>query len=250
MRGHWRLSVCLLAIGLAPLAARAQAQSIARQVLSADFGWKFTQADPAGAEVPTFDDGAWRRVDLPHDWSIETPPDPKSPTGNGGGYFTAGVGWYRRTFEAPAAWKRKQVSVEFDGVYRNAAVFVNGQRLGVRPSGYSSFAFDLTPHLVFGKGNVLAERVDNSAQPNSRWYSGSGIYRHVRVVVTDPTHVAHWGVVVTTPEVASASARVVIRTKVSNASGSGATIARADIDSRSRRRVRGRGAIGPRGAGG
>jgi beta-galactosidase len=214
MRWQWRLRLCLLAAVMVPLAARAQAQSTGRQVLAADFGWRFLQADPAGAEASSFDDSAWRHVDLPHDWSIESPPDPRNPTGNGGGYFPAGVGWYRRTFRAPAAWKGKRVSVEFDGVYRNATVYLNGQRLGTRPSGYSSFAFDLTPHLVFDGRNVLAVRVDNQAQPNSRWYSGSGIYRHVRVVATGPTHVARWGVAVTTPEVSTGRATVSVRTTV------------------------------------
>jgi beta-galactosidase len=216
MRAHWRLSLCLLAAALLPLAARAHAQSTARQVLPADFDWRFVEGDPAGAEAPSFADASWRLVSLPHDWSIEGRPDPQSPTGNGGGYYPAGVGWYRKTFDAPAAWKPQRVSVEFDGVYRAATVFLNGRRVGTRPSGYSSFAFDLTPHLAFGARNVLAVRVDNAAQPNSRWYSGSGIYRHVRVVVTGPTHVARWGVFVTTPEVSNETATVSVRTTVAN----------------------------------
>ena len=110
------------------------------------------------------------------------------------------------------------MSVEFDGVYENATVYLNGHKLGTHPYGYTSFTFDLTPHLNFAATNVLAVRVDNSAQPNSRWYSGSGIYRHVRVVVTGPTHIAHWGVFITTPTVSDQSAKVVVRTKVSNES--------------------------------
>ena len=118
----------------------------------------------------------------------------------------------------PLDWKGKRVSVEFDGVYRDATVYLNGHKLGTHPYGYTAFTFDLTPELNFSGANVLAVRVDNSAQPNSRWYSGSGIYRHVRVVVTDPTHVAHWGVFVTTPEATSTSAKVSIRTRVANES--------------------------------
>ena len=118
------------------------------------------------------------------------------------------MGWYRKTFSAPADWHGKQVSVEFDGVYKDATVYLNGHELGTHPYGYTSFTFDLTPDLNFAGPNVLAVRVDNSAQPNSRWYSGSGIYRHVRVVVTDPTHVAHWGVFVTTAKVSGESAVV------------------------------------------
>ncbi|HEY1576453.1 MAG TPA: hypothetical protein VGF82_05195 [Terracidiphilus sp.] len=125
-------------------------------------------------------------------------------------------GWYRKAFHAPADWKGKRVSVEFDGVYRDATVYLNGHKLGTDPYGYTAFTFDLTPELDFSGTNVLAVRVDNSAQPNSRWYSGSGIYRHVRVEVTDPTHVAHWGVFVTTPDATSSSAKVSIRTRVAN----------------------------------
>ena len=108
------------------------------------------------------------------------------PTGSGGGFFPAGTGWYRKTFSAPAEWKGKRVSVEFDGVYRDATVYLNGHKLGNSPTATPVSRFDLTPDLDYAEPNVLAVRVDNSAQPNSRWYSGSGIYRHVRVVVTDP----------------------------------------------------------------
>jgi beta-galactosidase len=193
-----------------------------RQELAADTGWKFFLGDRSGAEAPSFADVSWRTVDLPHDWSIEGKPDKDNPSGAGGGFFPGGVGWYRKTFHAPVDWKGKRVCVEFDGVYRDATVYLNGHKLGTHPYGYTAFMFDLTPELNFAGANVLAVRVDNSAQPNSRWYSGSGIYRHVRVVVTNPTHVAHWGVFVTTPEVTGTSAKVSIHTRVANES-SGAT---------------------------
>jgi beta-galactosidase len=163
-------------------------------------------------------DAAWRTVDLPHDWSIESRPEADSVTGAGEGFFPAGVGWYRKSFSAPAGWQGKRVSVEFDGVYKDATVYLNGHKLGTHPYGYTSFTFDLTPDLTFTGSNLLAVRVDNSAQPNSRWYSGSGIYRHVRVVVADVTHVAHWGVFVTTPRVSDESAAVAIQTGVANES--------------------------------
>ena len=188
-----------------------------RQELAADAGWKFFLGDPAGAEAPPFADASWRTVDLPHDWSIESKPDKDAPSGAGGGFFPTGTGWYRKTFTAPADWKDKRVSIEFDGVYRNATVYLNGHKLGTHAYGYTAFSFDLTPSLNSGT-NVLAVHVDNSAQPNSRWYSGSGIYRHVHVIVTDPTHVAHWGVFVTTPEVSNSSAKVSIHTRVANES--------------------------------
>jgi beta-galactosidase len=189
-----------------------------RLELAADSGWKFFLGDPGGAESPSFSDASWRTVDLPHDWSIESPPEKNNPTAAGGGFFPAGTAWYRKTFSAPPEWKGKRVSVEFDGVYRDATVWFNGRKLATQPYGYTSFRFDLTPDVEFSKPNVIAVRVDNSAQPNSRWYSGSGIYRHVRVIVTDRMHVAHWGVFVTTPEASSAAAKVLVRARVANES--------------------------------
>ena len=213
--------VCLLA---APF-LRALEASSPRQVLSADAGWKFSLGDPSGAEASAFDDSSWRSVDLPHDWSIESAPAKDNPGGGGEGFFPGGIGWYRKTFRAPAEWKGARVSVEFDGVYENAIVYLNGHKLGAHPYGYTSFTLDLTPQLNVAGPNVLAVRVDNSAQPNSRWYSGSGIYRHVRVVVTNPTHIAHWGVFVTTPEASAQSARVVLHTRVANESSQSAALA-------------------------
>lgn len=207
-------SVVLLS--LPPLSAYAADANAPRLVLAADSGWKFLLGDPSGAEAPTYADAAWRTVDLPHDWSIEGRPEKDNPSGSGGGFYPTGVGWYRKTFHAPAGWRGKRVSVEFDGVYRDSTVYLNGHKLGIHPNGYTSFTFDLTPELNFNGANVLAVRVDNSAQPNSRWYSGSGIYRHVRLVVTDPTHVAHWGVFITTPNISDNSARVSVQTKVAN----------------------------------
>jgi beta-galactosidase len=191
-----------------------------RQQLNADANWKFLLGDPAGAEATSFKDADWRSVTLPHDWSIEQAPNEKNLSGSGGGYFPAGIGWYRKTFTAPPSWKGKQVSVEFDGVASNATVYLNGRKLGIHPYEYTSFRFDLTHDLDFSRPNVLAVRVDDSLQPSSRWYSGSGIYRHVHVVVTGPLHVAPWGVFVSTPEATNASADVVVRTELQNDSAS------------------------------
>ena len=203
-----------------------------RVVLAADSNWKFQLGDVSGAEARAFDDEGWRTVQLPHDWSIEGRPENDNPTGAGGGFYPAGTGWYRKTFTAPAEWKGKRVSVEFDGVYRDATVYLNGRKLGTQPYGYTSFAFDMTPELDLGGRNVLAVRVDNSEQPNSRWYTGSGIYRHVRVVVTEAAHVAQWGVFVTTPAATENSAKVVVRTRVANESGAeaGLTVETALVD--------------------
>lgn len=188
---------CLLSILVAGLAATpAPAQS--RLDLSMDLGWRFTPGDPSRASQSGFDDRGWRTVKLPHDWSIEGEFDPNAPAGGNGGYLPTGIGWYRKTFTVPQEWLGRRVTIRFDGVYENSTVWINGQRLGHRPNGYVTFEYDLTPHLRAGE-NVLAVRVDNSNQPNSRWYSGSGIYRHVWLTVTDRLHIATWGVWVRTP---------------------------------------------------
>ena len=180
-----------------------------------DPGWRFTLGDPKGAEQATFDDRAWRRLDLPHDWSIEGTPSQDAPAGGRGGYFPTGIGWYRKAFRMPQGSAGRDAWLEFDGVYMNSDVWINGMHVGKRPYGYVSFAYDITKLLVSGV-NVVAVRVDNSLQPNSRWYSGSGIYRHVWLEVVDPLHVAHWGTYVTTPTADSASATIVVHTRVDN----------------------------------
>ena len=181
-----------------------------------DHNWKFNLGDATTANANNYDDKNWRKLDLPHDWSIEGKLDPKNPMGGAGGYFPAGIGWYRKAFKAPVTWKGKRISIYFEGVYMNSEVFINGKSLGVYPYGYSSFSYDLTPYLDFSKENVLSVRVDNSKQINCRWYSGSGIYRHVWLMVTDPIHVSHWGVGITTPEVSAEKATVQIKTIVKN----------------------------------
>src|ERR1041385_3300356 len=196
--------------------AAAQGQEASRQRLSADFHWLFSRGELNGAERAGFDDSAWRQLDLPHDWSIEGPFGESEPAGGGGGYLPTGVGWYRRHFVAPESWRGKKVLVEFDGVYQRSEVWINGHRLGLRPFGYLGFEYELSSQVKFGATNVLAVRVDNSLQPNSRWYSGSGIYRHVWFTIADPVHVAHWGTVVTTPRGGTNAATVRIRTRVQN----------------------------------
>jgi beta-galactosidase len=184
-----------------------------------DADWVFYKGDAAGSEEAEFDDKGWRNLDLPHDWSIEGPFSEDAPCGGRGGYLPGGVGWYRRHFTMPAEDKGKKVIVEFDGVYRQSDVWLNGHHLGFHPYGYTSFHYDLTPYLAFGAENVLAVRVDNSAQPNSRWYTGSGIYRHVWLTSTALLHVAHWGTYVRTPVVSETVARVDVFTRVQNEGG-------------------------------
>jgi beta-galactosidase len=209
---RWILPLLLLVVGLAAAPAPAAAQ---RQRLSMDPGWRFSLDDPAGAEQPRFDDRQWRRLDLPHDGSIEGTPREDAPGGGRVGFFPTGIGWYRKTFRLPADARERVTWLEFDGVYMNSDVWVNGVHLGRRPYGYVSFAYDVTRHLVPGV-NVVAVRIDNSRQPNSRWYTGSGIYRHVWLTIADRLHVGHWGTYVTTPRVDSASADVVARVRVEN----------------------------------
>ena len=187
--------------------------------------WRFHLGDVPNGQDTGLDDAQWRQLDLPHDWSIEGEFSENAPSGTGGGALPGGLAWYRKTFTMPLISKGKLVFVEFDGVYRNSEVWINGHYLGKRPYGYISFAYDLTPHLIYGGGpNVIAVKVDNSQQPNSRWYSGSGIYRNVWLTTLDPVHVEQWGTYVTTPAVNAQSATVVIKTKVSNGSNSGAPV--------------------------
>ncbi len=186
-----------------------------RQRLSMDPGWRFTPGDTTGAERPGFDDRTWRRLDLPHDWSIEGTPREDAPAGGRGGYFPTGIGWYRKAFRLPAGTRGQRAWLEFDGVHMNSDVWINGVHLGRRPYGYSSFSYDITRHLVPGV-NLVAVRVDNSKQPNSRWYTGSGIYRHVWLTLVNPLHVGHWGTFVTTPRADSAGAEIVVNTRIEN----------------------------------
>src|SRR3989441_4720181 len=194
-----------------------------------DWDWRFHRGGAQGAELPDFDDSKWRKLDLPHDWSIEELPSTHSPFNPdaisqvSGGFTTGGTGWYRKTFNLPNEEKGKRILIQFDGVYMNADVWLNGQWLGNHPYGYTSFWFDLTDKVKFGVANVLAVKVKNEGE-NSRWYSGSGIYRHVWLKTLEPAHVAQWGTYITTPEVSASSATVNVKTKLQNESDQSARI--------------------------
>lgn len=204
-------------VGLVCLIFNAQyvnGQSI-RQTQNFDSGWKFLLGDAAGAKNANYNDAGWRSLNLPHDWSIEGNFDEKNPTTQAEGGLPAGIGWYRKTFALPKASARKKIFIDFDGVYRNSEVWINGHYLGKRPNGYSSFRYELTPYLHFGaRKNVIAVRVDNADQPNSRWYSGSGIYRNVWLVTVGQTYIPNWGVYITTPSISNKSVAVNIRTVI------------------------------------
>jgi beta-galactosidase len=169
-----------------------------RIVASFDSDWKFRRSDVERAEQPEFNDSDWQAVDVPHDWAIAGPFDEDAPARGEGGFLPTGVGWYRKHFSLPADHKGKRILIEFDGVMANSDVWINGQHLGHRPNGYVSFNYDITDHVKFGEDNVLAVKADTSEQVASRWYTGSGIYRHVRLVETEPIYIVPWGVSVTT----------------------------------------------------
>jgi beta-galactosidase len=187
--------------------------------------WKFKLDSVGSYSDASANDASWRTLNLPHDWSVEGKFDKNAPAGTGGGALPGGLGWYRKTFTIPATQKGKAIFIEFDGVYRNGEVFINGHSLGIRPYGYSSFQYDLTPYLNYGNDkNVIAVKVDNSRQPNSRWYSGSGIYRNVWLTTLNKSHINNWGTYVTTPQVNTNEATVNIQTNVVTAGDSPAVL--------------------------
>ncbi|MGW5664797.1 glycoside hydrolase family 2 TIM barrel-domain containing protein [Streptomyces sp. NPDC003758] len=240
----------LLGAGSAPVAAAARAPG--RRTVALRDGWRFALVNPGGitdptgayspklsasleqggppsAAAPGYDDSGWREVAVPHDWSIEQTPTTEHGTTSGTGFFPGGLGWYRIAFTLPSTLAGKRISVEFDGVYMDSFVYCNGTEVGHHPYGYTGFAFDLTDllHTDGTTENVLAVKVQNQL-PSSRWYSGSGIYREARLVITEPVHVARWGTHVTTPDITEA--RAVVRARTSVVNESGATV---DVEIRS-----------------
>lgn len=198
---------------LCPLPASAADQS-PRVRESFDFDWRFHLGDVPGGESLELDDNSWRELSVPHDWSVEYPFSQEFASGTG--YLPGGIGWYRKIFEAPASWQGKEVQIHFDGVYRNSEVWINGKSLGVRPYGYAPFSYRLTPDLQIGEKNVIAVRVAREEVADSRWYPGTGIYRHVWLTVTEPVHVEKWGTFVTTPRVTDERADISVSSEVVN----------------------------------
>ena len=204
----WLLMVTLVVFW----SAQAFANSRPGSTINFNKDWRFNLGDVTNGQAPELDDSKWRALNLPHDWSIEGEFSEKNPAGFNGGALPGGIGWYRKTFNLPEAAKGKFVFIDFDGVYRNSEVWINGHFLGKRPYGYISFQYNLTSYLNPAGKNVIAVKVDNSQQPNSRWYSGSGIYRNVWLTTTDHVGVAHWGTYITTPKVSEQSAKVIVKT--------------------------------------
>ena len=222
----------LTQIRIAPILVLAlslsQCRQPARQLRSViDFTgeWKF-YLDPDDASPETLPgDSAWRMLDLPHDWSIEGTFSKDNPATPGGGALPGGVGWYRKIFDLDEQMQDRRVYIDFDGIYRNSEVWINGHYLGFRPNGYISFRYDLTPFVRFGdKSNEILVRVDNSMQPNSRWYSGSGIYRNVRLVITRQVFIDHWGTYIHVREIHGDTAVLAVQTSIRNATGQPATV--------------------------
>jgi beta-galactosidase len=214
-----RKCIALLGAGwlLAALPALAQRQQV---LFNAD--WKFHLGDAPGSEQPRATDMPWRTLSLPHDWSIEGPysQDWASATA----FLPGGVGWYRKTFTVPAGFRHRKVFIYFDGVYKNSEVWLNGHSLGKRPSGFASFQYELTPFLSATGPNVLAVKVDHHEVADSRWYTGSGIYRNVYLLATAPVHIRPWGVAFTTPTVSTSAATGRVAVSFTNASDKAATV--------------------------
>jgi beta-galactosidase len=196
---------CLLVIGIVSVSAQ---NKNPREVISLDSAWRFWLGDDPAAKQPEFDDQKWRRLDLPHDWTIELPVNPPPNGESNGGYFSHGTGWYRKNFAFSDTTKK--VVLEFDGVYMNSDTWINGQFLGRKPYGFNGFRYDITEYLKRdGSQNVIAVRVDDSAEPSLRWYAGSGIYRHVHLIVTDYIHFQlNGGIYITSSEITTEKATV------------------------------------------
>ncbi len=178
-------------------------------------GWKFNLEDNKAYKNPAFDDSGWRNLNLPHDWMIETEMKENNPSGPMGAFLSGGVGWYRKTFELSDSLKAKSITLQFDGIYMNSEVWINGHFLGLYPYGYSRIQYNLTGLLKFGEKNVIAIRVDNSLQPSSRYYSGSGIYRNVWLITTNSSHFHNAeGVFVSYQDVSEKSATISCKYKV------------------------------------
>ncbi|MCC8088654.1 MAG: hypothetical protein LIO79_05245 [Rikenellaceae bacterium] len=191
-----------------------------RIIVNIDENWKFSLGNIENSENPRFDDSSWQVLDVPHDWSIEGDYDENNPTRRGGGYLPVGIGWYRKTLELNSSLKGKRLFIEFEGVMANSDVWINGHHLGHRPFGYLPLLYDITEYVDFDGSNIVSVRADNTTQPASRWYTGAGIYRHVKLLAVDPLHIDRWGVFINTPQVGEREADVNISASLTNSDNS------------------------------
>ena len=197
-------------------------QNFSSESININKDWKFQKGDFEKAATPGFDDSKWRTLDLPHDWSVEGPLSQCLASATG--YLPGGIAWYRKSIDIPSSQKDNTTYIYFEGIYRNGEVFVNGVSLGMRPNGYISFQYDLTPYLKFGEKNILAVRVDHSKSADSRWYTGSGIYRDVYLKIKNPIHIDLWGVYCTTRALTAKQSLVHVQTSVRNTSAHPVTV--------------------------
>ncbi len=231
MQNNFTKFLLSAAISITIQTTQAQDKNDYLRIRPFDSGWRFSRTTTTDAQLPDFNDSKWRLIDLPHDWSVEDIPDQvsgktigpfskDSPGGAATGHTVGGTGWYRKAFTLHATDAGKLISVYFEGAYMETDVWVNGNHVGEHKYGYTSFYFDITKYCKpAGQVNIMAVRVVNNGK-NSRWYSGSGLYRHVKLIVTDPLHIDQWGVYITTPKVSPQSAIVKIRTKIINSAHS------------------------------
>jgi len=182
---------------------------------SIDSSWQFYLGDEPDAKRPDFQDNRWRTLNLPHDWSIEGEYSKDNPAGIAGGFLPTGTGWYRKNLKWNDNWNNKRLMIEFDGVYMNSEVWINGHSLGQRPYGYISFSYDITDYLT-EENNVIAVRVDNSKSPSGRWYTGSGIYRHVWLTTVKKQHIPYSGIFIRSENVTEKQADLKISTEINN----------------------------------
>lgn len=189
-----------------------------RQIIPIDKDWKFKKGMDIAGFDSRIDDSSWEEVTIPHDWSIFGPFLETNPSGPRGGYAPGGIAWYRRALEIPNSYEGKRVYIELDGVYMNSEVYINGERVAKYPYGYTTLYYDITKFVTVGGDNLLSVKVDTATQPGSRWYSGSGIYRHVRLIVTNNVLIGQWGTFVTTPQVSDEQAQIDVETTVVNES--------------------------------
>lgn len=210
----------LFILGVSSLCASAQTGS--RQTILFNSNWKFYKGDAPGADQPAFNDQNWHPLNLPHDWSIEGPFDEKWASATG--FLPAGIGWYRKTFSAPAGTAGKKLYLYFEGVYNNSEVWINGHYLGKRPNGFISFEYEITPYLNKGGKNTIAVKVDHTQFADSRWYTGSGIYRDVYLVAVNPVHITNWGMKFTTPRVSAQGAQNKVAVMITNMLAAGTNV--------------------------